>query len=82
MHNRKWVTVFVAGQPVFGWVLINIAGACLAAGIVGIATPVLFSLAELHPGWPTWWVPETWSGFALALAMAVAGATALTRKRG
>lgn len=60
-----------------GWALVNVAGACLGAGLMAQLTHVLQALAARHPNFPVWWVPETVTGFAAALALAVLGWTLL-----
>lgn len=31
------------------------------------------SLAQLYPTLPTWWIPETWIGYSLAVLLIVVG---------
>lgn len=40
-------------------------------GRVGLRGPA--SLAEMYPTLPTWWIPETWLGYTLAVSLMVAG---------
>jgi hypothetical protein len=65
------------GFLLVGGVIANAATKSLSVvrGMVGDHTES--TLADLLPGLPTWWVPESAVGFALAVLLTLAGVVAL-----
>jgi hypothetical protein len=77
------------------WAVFSIASAAIGLGlrlgrVFSRATRALsrvgvdqeFTLANVYPNWPTWWIPETTTGFMTWLVIAVFGVgLAFTAKR-
>lgn len=51
-------------------------GISVIQGMAAHARPVI-AIADVLPGIPTWWIPETIFGFAFALLLIVAGLAAV-----
>jgi hypothetical protein len=44
----------------------------MSGGFIGVATPTKM-LSEIYQSFPTWWIPETYVGAALAVTILITG---------
>lgn len=80
LHPKRLVVVgealysIAATLAIFGACASVYTGAVAAIYRLGHQVRSQLTLADLLPGLPTWWVPETLLGFVFVIAVAIVGA--------